>query len=32
MTCLEAWIRSLLCPPIRSLEQRFEIPIGFWQW
>lgn len=29
---LEAWIRSLLHCPIRSLEQRWETPIGMWTW
>ncbi len=33
MSCLESWVRSLLHQPvIRSLEQRYDTPIGYWTW
>lgn len=32
MSCLEAWINSLLHPAPRTLELRFQTPIGFWSW
>lgn len=32
MSCFESWIRSMLHPAPRTLELRYETPIGMWNW